>query len=128
MAHAQASIGTTNYLVSLTAGHHHLSADEGSELSGGDAGPAPYELLCAALGACTAITLRMYAERKGWPLRAARVDVRFTREGKMGAIARVLSFEGELDAAQRARLADIAERTPVTLTLQQGLAITTTIE
>jgi putative redox protein len=59
MAHAQASIGTTNYLVSLTAGHHHLSADEGSELGGGDAGPAPYELLCAALGACTAISLRM---------------------------------------------------------------------
>jgi putative redox protein len=84
--------------------------------------------LCAALGACTAITLRMYAERKGWPLHAAHVDVRFRREDKVGAIARVLSFEGELDDAQRARLADIAERTPVTLTLKQGLAITTTLQ
>ena len=128
MAHAMASIGTTNYLVSLTAGHHRLTADEGSELGGEDAGPAPYELLCAALGACTAITLRMYAERKGWPLRAARVDVRFNREGKVGAMARILRLEGELDDAQRARLADIAERTPVTLTLKQGLAITTTLE
>jgi len=127
MAQAKASIGTTNFLVSLTAGHHHLSADEGGELGGGDIGPAPYELLCAALGACTAITLRMYAERKGWPLLAAHVDVHFRREGKVGAIARVLSFEGELDDAQRTRLADIAERTPVTLTLKQGLAITTTM-
>jgi hypothetical protein len=67
----------------------------------------------------------MYAQRKQWPLRAVHVDVRFTREGKEGAIARVLSFEGELDDAQRTRLADIAERTPVTLTLMQGVPITT---
>lgn len=69
----------------------------------------------------------MYAERKEWPLRAIHVYVRFKREGKGGAIARVLSFEGELDDEQRARLADIAERTPVTLTLKQGLVITTTL-
>jgi putative redox protein len=128
MAHAKASIGTTNYLVSLTAGHHQLSADEGSALGGGDVGPAPYELLCAALGACTAITLRMYAERKGWPLHAVHVDVRFRRADNGGAIARVLSFEGELDDAQRARLADIAERTPVTLTLKQSLTIMTMMQ
>jgi len=127
MAHAKASIGTTNYAVSITAGHHQLNADEGPALGGQDAGPAPYDLLCSALGACTAITLRMYAERKQWPLRAVQVDVRFTREGGEGAIARVLSFEGELDDEQRARLADIAERTPVTLTLKQGVAITTTL-
>lgn len=127
MAHAKGSIGTTNYAVSITTGHHQLSADERAGLGGKDVGPAPYELLCAALCACTAITLRMYAERKGWPLRAVHVDVRFKREGEEGAIARVLSFEGELDDEQRARLADIAERTPVTLTLKQGLAITTTL-
>jgi len=69
----------------------------------------------------------MYAERKEWPLRAVHVDVRFKREGKEGAIARVLTFEGELADEHRARLADIAERTPVTLTLKQGLAITTTL-
>ncbi len=127
MAHAKGSIGTTNYAVSITVGHHQLSADERAGLGGKDVGPAPYELLCAALCACTAITLRMYAERKGWPLRAVHVDVQFKLEGKEGAIARVLSFEGELDDEQRARLADIAERTPVTLTLKQGLAITTTL-
>ena len=76
MPHASASIGTTNYAVSITAGHHALSADEHVELGGRDSGPAPYELLCAALCACTAITLRMYAQRKGWPLQAVHVDVR----------------------------------------------------
>jgi len=127
MAHAKGSIGTTNYAVSITAGHHQFSADERAGLGGKDVGPAPYELLCAALCACTAITLRMYAERKGWPLRAVHVDAHFKREGEQSAIARVLSLEGELDDEQRARLADIAERTPVTLTLKQGLAITTTL-
>lgn len=127
MAYAKASIGTTNYAVSIAAGHHRLAADEGVALGGRDVGPGPYDLLCSALGACTAITLRMYAERKEWQLRAVHVDVRFKREGKDGAIARVLRFEGELDDGQRARLADIAERTPVTLTLKQGLAITTTL-
>lgn len=127
MAHAKARIGTTNYAVSITAGHHQLNADESVKLGGKDTGPAPYELLCSALGACTAITLRMYAERKAWPLRGVQVDVRFEWQGKEGGIARVLSFEGELDNEQRARLADIAERTPVTLTLKQGVAITTTV-
>ena len=127
MVQAKASIGTTNYAVSITAGHHQLNADESVKLGGKDTGPAPYELLCSALGACTAITLRMYAERKGWPLRGLHVDVRFERIGGEGAIARVLSFEGELNNDQRARLADIAERTPVTLTLKQGVVITTSV-
>jgi putative redox protein len=123
MAHAKASIGTTNYLVAIAAGHHQLIADEPTKLGGQDAGPAPYELLCSALSACTAITLRMYAERKQWLLSAVHVDVHF----KEGTITRVLSFEGELDQEQHARLADVAERTPVTLTLKRGLSITTTL-
>ena len=127
MVQAKASIGTTNYAVSITAGHHQLNADESVKLGGKDTGPAPYELLCSALGACTAITLRMYAERKGWPLRGLHVDVRFERKDGEGAIARVLSFEGELNNDQRGRLADIAERTPVTLTLKQGVVITTSV-
>ena len=127
MARATASIGTTNYAVSIQAGHHPLTADESTELGGLDVGPAPYQLLCSALCACTAITLRMYAERKAWPLRGVQVDIRYIGAGADGAIARVLTLEGELDDAQRARLADIAERTPVTLTLKRGLAITTTL-
>jgi putative redox protein len=127
MAHVKASIGTTNYAVSIDAGHHWLTADEGPELGGKDVGPGPYDLLCSALAACTAITLRMYAERKAWPLRAVQVDVRFKREGKDATIARVLGLDGDLDDQRRARLADIAERTPVTLTLKQSLPITTTL-
>jgi putative redox protein len=127
VAHAKGSIGTTNYAVSITTGRHQLIADEGAELGGKDVGPSPYDLLCSALCACTAVTLRMYAARKEWPLRAVHVGVRFMREGKDSAIARVVSFEGELDEEQRARLVQIAERTPVTLTLKQGLAITTTL-
>ena len=128
MAHASATIGTTDYAVAITAGHHQLRADEGPALGGKDTGPGPFELLCSALGACTAITLRMYAERKQWALRGLQVDVRFSGTGKDGAIARVLKFDGELSDEQRARRADIAERTPVTLTLKNGVAITTTLD
>jgi len=127
MAHAKATIGLTNYATAITVGHHQLTADEGAELGGKDAGPAPYDLLCSALAACTAITLRMYAQRKGWALNAVQVDTHFHRQGKDGAIERTLKFEGELDDEQRARLADIAERTPVTLTLKQGVPIATKV-
>jgi len=128
MAHAEASIGTTNYLVAITAGHHRLNADESIALGGKDVGPGPYELLSSALCACTAITLRMYAERKQWPLRAAHVEVHFKQEGDEEQIERVLKLDGELDDQQRARLADIAERTPMTLTLKKGLRIITRLE
>lgn len=128
MARATADIGTINYATALVAGHHELRADESAALGGKDEGPAPHELLCAALAACTAITLRMYAERKAWPLQAAHVDVLFQLEGEKRTMTRRLRLSGDLDEAQRARLADIAERTPVTLTLKQGVAITTILE
>jgi len=127
MAQARASIGLTNYATAIITGRHQLIADEAPALGGQDEGPNPYALLCAALCACTAITLRMYAQRKGWSLHAVHVNVRFHREGKAESLERVLKFAGELDAGQRARLADIAERTPVTLTLKQGVPITTTV-
>ena len=129
MAHATADISTVNYTTSLVAGHPTLTADEGAAAGGQDAGPSPHEMLCAALGACTAITLRMYAQRKEWPLRAVQVDVLLHVEGKEHrSMTRRLRLTGDLDEAQRARLADIAERTPVTLTLKQGVAITTILE
>jgi putative redox protein len=129
VAHATADIGTVNYTVSLVAGHHPLAADEPAAAGGQDAGPSPHEMLCAALGACTAITLRMYAQRKEWTLRAVHVDVQMHLEGKEHrTMTRRLRLTGDLDEAQRARLADIAERTPVTLTLKQGVAITTILE
>jgi putative redox protein len=128
MAHAKADIGAKNFEVAITAGHHQLTADERPDLGGQDAGPAPYELLCAALCACTSITLRMYALRKQWPLETVHVDVYFRTGEEGGAIDRRLRFTGPLDETQRARLADVAERTPVTLTLKQGLPIVTTVE
>jgi putative redox protein len=125
MARAKASIGTTNYSVAIMAGRYQLNADESVDLGGKETGPSPFELACAALCACTAITLRMYAERKGWPLRAAHVDTDFRWQDKQGVLVRTLRFEGDLNDDQRARLADIAERTPVTLMLKQGITITT---
>ena len=128
MAHATGTIGKTNYAVALQTGAFALTADEPGSRGGQDAGPAPFDLLASALAACTAITLRMYAERKQWQLDEARVDVRFKRAADSSAsIERVLTLAGNLDAEQRARLADIAERTPVTLTLKSGIAIHTTL-
>lgn len=125
MAHVKVSIGTTAYATKVVASRHELVADEPVAQGGQDAGPAPYELLLASLGACTAITLRMYADRKQWNLAAVQVDLHYGKEGDTARIDRLLKIEGDLTAEQRARLADIAERTPVTLTLKSGLAIQT---
>ncbi|MCF8505131.1 MAG: OsmC family protein [Caulobacter sp.] len=127
MAHAVATIGTTDWATTVVAGRHSLVVDEPLSLGGQDAGPAPYDVLLASLGACTAITLRMYAERKGWPLTEATVDLKHFKDGDRSKIERVLHLTGDLDDTQRARLADIAERTPVTLTLKGGADIVTTL-
>src|SRR5712691_3661417 len=127
MAQARASIGTIDYPASIRAGHHALTADEPTEDGGADTGPTPPELLCVALCACTSITLRMYAKRKGWPLRALHVDVDFVQDERETAITRLVTVEGDLDSQQRARLADIPERTPVTLTLKRSVRIATTL-
>jgi putative redox protein len=126
MARARASIGMTNYRTAIVTGHHALTADEGPALGGKDVGPAPYDLLTSALAACTAITLRMYAERKQWPVTVVHADVHFVREGDKQHIDRTLIIEGA-DAEQKKRMAEIAERTPVTLTLKGGLEIRTTL-
>jgi putative redox protein len=128
MAHARASIGTANYRTEIVTGHHRLTADEGPALGGQDVGPGPYELLTSALAACTVITLRMYAERKQWLVTAVHADVHFVpgeKGGEKQHIDRVLTIEGGVDGEQRKRMADIAERTPVTLTLKGGLEIRT---
>ena len=126
MAHATGRIGTDKYRTDIATGHHALVADEGPELGGKDAGPAPYDLLISALAACTVITLRMYANRKEWPVTAVHADIHFRRDGaKVESIDRVLRIEGAVDAEQKKRMADIAERTPVTLTLKRSLEIRT---
>ena len=115
------------YAVKIHAGHHALLADEPASAGGGDAGPSPFGLLLSSLGACTAITLRMYAERKKWPLAAVHVRLTYRWEGDAPRIDRTLSLEGTLDAEQRARCAEIVEKTPVTRALKRGITITTTL-
>lgn len=125
MAHAKVTLAGENYATHVEARQHRLSSDEPQSGGGKDTGPAPYELLLASLGACTAITLKMYADRKGWGLESVAVDLDHHFHGSRSHIQRVLRLEGDLDDAQRARLADIAERTPVTLTLKGGADIDT---
>lgn len=113
--------------VDLRVGRHRLTSDEPPSIGGEDAGPNPFGLLASGLIACTAITARMYADRKGWPLEEIQVDVRITEtdEGTREVNRRV-RLSGDLDDAQRARLSEIIERTPVTLAIKDGLPIETT--
>ncbi|KGB52538.1 OsmC family protein [Sphingopyxis sp. LC81] len=123
MAHGTARIGKDHYRTEINVGGHDLIGDEGPGLGGQNLGPAPYDFLLAGLGAVTAITLRMYADRKGWPLESVDVSLRLLSKDGL-RVDRVLTIAG-LDDEQKARLADIAERTPVTLTLKGGLPIDT---
>lgn len=116
--------GATKYAQDIAMGHHALKSDEPERLGGADSGPAPYQLLLASLGACTSITLRMYAERKGWELGTVRIGLALSRdESGVESVTREISVSAPLDADQRARLLEIAGKTPVTKTLLKGVAI-----
>ena len=123
MTQGIARIGQDRYHTDIEVGGRALVADEPPALGGQGAGFAPYDLLLAGLGACTAITLRMYADRKGWPMDSLEVGLRL-HGAQDKRIVRTLTIAG-LDEEQKARMADIAERTPVTLTLKNGLPIDT---
>ena len=119
----------------IDARGHMLRADEPRDAGGADSGPGPYELLLAALGACTAMTVRLYANRRGWPLEGVEVVLRHerihardcedcdSRDARLERVTKRLSFLGPLDAAQRQRLAEIAERCPVQRTLQATVQV-----
>jgi putative redox protein len=119
----------------IQAGPHTLVADEPVASGGTDAGPDPYALLLAALGACTSMTLRMYAARKGWALREVEVELDIGRmyaedcahceepRAMLDRIRRRITLIGDLDAAQRARLAEVAKKCPVHKTLLAGLRV-----
>ena len=116
--------------VEIAAGPHHVLVDEPAPI-GADRGPDPYALLLGALGSCTAITARLYAERKGWPLERVVVRLRHERshaedcaaDGRCERVYRHVELEGPLDDGQRRRLADVAARCPVAKTLAQGFEI-----
>ena len=129
VADATARIGADRYHTDLQAGRHALTADEPVDQGGSDTGPAPFGLLLSGLGACTAITLRMYADRKQWPLEG--VDVRLAyavRDRATRWIDRTITLRGPLEDDQRARLAEIAEKTPVTRAVRGGIEIRTTVD
>ena len=117
--------------------HHHLLADEPVAYGGTNRGMSPYGLLSASLGACTSMTIRMYARRKGWPLAHVAVEVTHdkvhaqdaaaTGTGKVDRFARTIQLEGDLDDAQRARLLEIADKCPVHRTLEQSSVVTTVL-
>jgi putative redox protein len=115
--------------VDVRSGAHHLATDEPAALGGGDTGPTPLTLVICGLAACTATTLRMYAVRKQWPLEGIEVDARYnSSEDAPASIDRTIIVTGDFSAEQLARLADIAERTPVTLVVRAGTPITTTLK
>lgn len=119
-------IGREAYAVESSARGHAWAGDEPGWLGGADTGPSPYEMLLSSLGACKAITAKMYADRKGWALEGVRVVLRHERpHGPRGpeVIHADLWFEGDLDDDQRARLLEIAEKCPVQKTITGELTV-----
>ena len=126
-----ASIGTTPYTVGFTddLGHRWLG-DEPEDLGGANAGPSPERLLLSALGACTAVTVSMYAARKQWPLTGVRVELAFNPDGKPAAgtdIRRSIELLGDLDDAQRDRLLMAANACPIHKVLTGEVRIATAL-
>jgi putative redox protein len=130
VAHAVGSTGMSApaYRVDIRTDAHQLVADEPPDAGGGDIGPSPFGLLTSALAACTATTLRMYAERHDWELSSIDVDVRYdVDDERRGTIARSISVPAALASEQVDALASIAERTPVTRAIRAGTPIATTM-
>lgn len=121
----------------VRSGAHLLLADEPTASGGNDTGPDPYSYLLTALGTCTAMTLRLYARQKKWPLQKVRVRLKHdkiyatdcasceTKEGKVDRIERAIELDGPLSDEQRQRLREIADRCPVHRTLVSEILIST---
>jgi len=124
----------------IEAGRHRLVSDEPISVGGGDTGPNPYDLLLAALGSCTSMTVSMYARRRAWPLREVIVHLSHskihaedcvnceTKEGMLDRIHREIELVGDLNAEQRAKLLDIAAKCPVQRTLASEIDVPTELK
>jgi uncharacterized OsmC-like protein len=115
--------GEGTYTQEVKAGAHRLTTDEPTDIGGLDQGPNPYDMLLAALGSCTSMTIRMYANQKKWPLERVTVTLTHHKETgtdgvKRDVITRDITLEGQLDAAQRQRLLEIANKCPIHRTLE----------
>ncbi len=116
--------GCRSYVQLVTAGPHVLIADEPGALGGGNTGPSPADLLLASLGTCVSITLRMYADRHGWPLGHIKIELSWMPDG---GIRRDIQFGGGLTNEQTARLIAIAGRCPISKLLKSGVPIETAL-
>ena len=128
----RADLGPSGYRTVVRVGPHLVVADEPTAVGGGDTGPTPLELVAAALAGCISITLRMVAQRKGWPLEGVNADVMVSKEAIEGARPRdrfdvQLRLNGPLDAAMRSELARIAGRCPVHRILAHGTTVETAV-
>lgn len=136
MAQVVVRSGTKLQQEVATEGGHTLRADEPVKLGGDNSGPGPYDLLLGALGACTSMTLRLYAERKGWPLEGVEIHLSHRRvygedaakcdepsAGYITEITREIELRGPLDDEQRARLMEIARKCPVHRTLESVIQV-----
>jgi putative redox protein len=106
-------------------GRHRILTDVPRELGGEDSGPAPHDILAAALAACTTLTVNLYARRKGYALDEVKVTIRHGQEGAAYALHRSIHYVGQLSEEEKARLTDIANKCPVHKTLSGQINITT---
>ncbi len=137
LSHVIVRGGATGFAQKIQIGSHHFTADEPVESGGTDTGSSPYDLLLAALGSCTSMTISLYARRKHWPLEEVTVFLRHskiyatdcaeceTREGKIDRIEREIQLSGLLTSEQRSKLMEIADKCPVHRTLTSEINIRT---